>query len=76
MIHAVMHAWALWAILGVLGAWWRVDVGLHPFAPCRRCKGSGWNRGSRQGAYGLCVHGPRRVRWTGRRAAARQMRRQ
>lgn len=56
----------------LLIAVWRIDVYFHPFAPCRRCEGSGQNRGSRNTAYGLCRHGPQRVRFAASRAAARQ----
>jgi hypothetical protein len=76
VIHALLHAPpVIWLIAAGLFAWWRFDVELHPFAPCRQCKGSGTNRGSRRGAYGLCPHGPRRVRLFARSAAARQSRR-
>lgn len=71
MISAAVHSWALWA-LGAGGvAWWRLDVWFHPFARCRYCKGSGQNRGSRRDAYGLCRHGPQRIRFGASRAAAR-----
>ena len=61
-------------LAGVTGfAAWRADLELHPFAPCRKCKGSGRNVGSRRGAYGLCKHGPQRARWTGKKAAARHL---
>jgi hypothetical protein len=56
-------------------ALWRIDVWFHPFAPCLMCKGRGTNPGSRRGAYGLCAHGPRRVRFAARKAAARHLRR-
>lgn len=66
-----------WQLVVVIAALivggWRIDVWLYPFAPCRRCKGSGMSRGSKRTAYGLCKHGPRRVRFTGRRSADRQM---
>lgn len=58
--------------VALIGAW-RVDVELHPFAPCRKCKGTGTNLGSRRGAYGLCPHGPRRVRFAAKGAAARHL---
>ena len=63
-------------IVVVLAVGWRLDVYLHPFARCRRCGGSGWNWGSRSTAYGLCRHGLRRVRFTGRRSADRHIARQ
>lgn len=56
-----------------LFAWWRVDIELHPFAPCWRCKGRGTNRGSRRGAFGICKHGQRRARFTASRAAERHL---
>lgn len=65
----------VWVIALVAFGLWRIDLELCPFAPCRVCKGSGQSRGSRAGAYGLCPHGPRRIRFTGRRAAARHLRR-
>jgi hypothetical protein len=54
------------AVLGAVVAFaaWRIDVWFHPIAPCRRCKGSGQNTGSRKGgAYGVCTHGPERPRF-------------
>lgn len=63
----------VWGLAVTLFAWWRVHLECHPFAPCRSCKGSGQNRGSTPGAYGLCGHGPQRVRFTGRKAAQRHM---
>lgn len=72
-LNVIAHAPpVVWLIAAVAVAGWRIDVRLHPFAPCRSCKGSGTNRGSRSGAYGLCPHGPRRVRAFAKRAAARQ----
>jgi hypothetical protein len=39
---------------------WRIDVWFHPIARCRKCKGTGDNRGSRPGARGVCTHGQER----------------
>lgn len=60
-------------IVAGLLIYWRVDLELHPFAPCWKCRGRNTNRGSRRGAYGLCTHGPRRVRLTGKKAAERHL---
>ena len=68
----MIHALALWAIPVVAFAGWRIHVWLYPFARCRYCRGRGWTRGSRSTAYGLCRHGPGRVRFGARAAAERQ----
>jgi hypothetical protein len=68
-------AWLWLAIVAAAAGWWRVDVYFHPFAPCRRCDGTGRNKGSRSKAYGLCRHGPRRTRLFAKKAAARHDRR-
>lgn len=68
---AAFHVWEFWAIAGVSLACWRIDVWAHPFAACRRCKGTGWNPGSRSSANGVCKHGARRVRLFAKKAAAR-----
>lgn len=73
MIAAALHIWWLPA---ALVAAWRIDVNLNPFRPCQRCGGSGRGRFSRRAAYGLCRHGSQEIRFTGRRAADRQRRRQ
>jgi hypothetical protein len=62
-------------VVVLIVAGWRLDVYFHPFAPCRRCKGSGQNPGSRTTAYGLCRHGPRRTRLLAKSAAARHIKR-
>lgn len=69
----VFHAWRLWLLVAGVWAMWRIDMYFHPFAPCRQCKGTARNWGSRSTAFGLCKHGPLRVRFTGRRSADRQM---
>lgn len=72
MTAAFVDAWRLWLLLAaVVVAGWRIDVYFHPFAPCRHCRGRGTNWGSRSTAYGLCRHGPRRVRFGARAAAER-----
>jgi hypothetical protein len=63
--------WFWLAVIALVAAGWRVDVNLHPFAPCRRCSGSGRNKGSRSKAYGRCSHGPERTRLFASKAAAR-----
>ena len=48
--------------LGLL-ACWQVSVWLYPFAPCRRCSGSGKVPGSNKDRWGTCG----RCAGTGRR---------
>lgn len=67
----VFHAWRLWLLAAGLWALWRIDIYFRPFAPCRYCKGTGWNWGSRSSARGLCRHGRLRVRFGARAAAER-----
>lgn len=51
-------------ILGLAAlAGWVVSLYLWPFAPCRKCDGSGRNPGSKKKRYGQC----RRCEGTGRR---------
>lgn len=40
------------AVLTVLG--WLVSLWLWPFAPCRKCSGSGTNAGSNKKRFGTC----------------------
>jgi hypothetical protein len=42
---------------------WVLSLYLWPFAPCRRCEGSGRNKGSNRKRYGEC----KRCRGSGRR---------
>ena len=63
---------ALIAAAVVAFAAWRIDLEFHPFTQCRKCDGSGRNKGSRKKAYGLCRHGSRRPRFAAKAAAARQ----
>ena len=56
-------------------AWWRIDVWFHPIARCRKCKGTGMNRGSRSGARGVCTHGAERPRFAARKSFARHQQR-
>lgn len=69
--------WGLIVVAAVLAvAGWRVDVWFHPIAPCRRCKGSGMNRGSRKGgARGVCTHGLERPRFAARKSFDRHQQR-
>ncbi len=65
----------VWAIAVVLFIGWRIDIELRPFRPCPQCGGSGRSRGSRPGAFGICPHPDRGVRFTARKAAQRHQRR-
>jgi hypothetical protein len=50
---------------------WRIDVWFHPIARCRRCGGTGMNRGSRKRARGVCMHGQDRPRFAARKSFER-----
>ena len=39
--------WLWFTLIAAAVGWWRLDVWFHPFAPCRRCQGTGRNKGSR-----------------------------
>jgi hypothetical protein len=67
--HAVAVVAVILAVVAL--AWWRVDVWFHPIARCRRCGGSGMNRGSRKGARGVCTHGQERPRFGARKSFER-----
>jgi hypothetical protein len=62
-------------VAAVAFAWWRINVEINPYAPCRRCKGSGLGRFSRKSAFNLCKHGKQRTRAFAKGAAARHDRR-
>lgn len=62
-MHVLLSVATLLVIaLGAL-ACWVASLYLWPFAPCRKCEGSGRNRGSDGKRYGQC----RRCEGSGRR---------
>jgi len=65
-------AWFWFWAIAIAVAWWRIDLYFHPYAKCRKCKGSGQNAGSRVAAWGLCKHGPRRLRFMGRHLGSKK----
>lgn len=75
MFAAAASVWWLWLFLAGLFVAWRIDVEIRPYAPCRRCGGSGRGRFSTKSAFNVCRHGQRRTRAFARGAAARHDRR-
>ena len=71
-----MELAAVAAVVAVVAfGWWRIRVEINPYAPCRRCKGSGRGRFSTKRAFNVCKHGQRRTRVFAKAAAARHDRR-
>jgi hypothetical protein len=55
----------------IAAGWWRISLLVHPYAPCRRCRGRrrGRNLGStddRWGRCGKCKGSGERLRWGAR----------
>lgn len=64
------------ALVGLIAAAaWFVGLLIWPFAPCRRCEGSGTNLGSNRKRFGNCrkCGGTRRRLRVGARAARRMI---
>jgi DnaJ-class molecular chaperone len=50
-------------VAAILAVWQAITVYVWPYAPCRRCEGSGRNAGSDRNRFGQC----RRCKGAGRR---------
>lgn len=63
-------------VIGVVLVVWVVRAYFWPYAKCRRCKGSGVNRGSTAQRFGLCPRcgGSRRRQVFGSKAVHRAVR--
>jgi hypothetical protein len=61
--HVHIHSGGVAVAVAVLAALWLLRAWLWPYAPCRRCKGTGKNAGSTGRRFG--TH--RRCKGTGRR---------